>query len=127
MDPLATIIGLGLTSFLLFFFSSQLEEKHGFLKLLTIFIVLALLILIPNAVIDGQTSCEPVVNSTTINANTTTYTYTDHCITIDNNTNATFFKGVILFYVLFILYVILYLGYEALMLLQNSFQNKGRK
>ena len=127
MDALATIVGLGLASFLLFFFSSQLEEKHGLLKLLALFFVLALVILIPKALIDNQTKCFSEVNTTTTVGNTTTYTYFDYCVTDTNSTDTTFYKSILWFYRLFMAYVILYLGWEALQALMNSFKNRGRR
>lgn len=127
MDALATIIGLGLASFLLFFFSSQLEEKHGLLKLLSLFFVLSLLILIPKALIDNQTTCYSEINTSTTVGNTTTYTYLDYCVTDTNNTDTTFYTAILWFYRLFMAYVILYLGWEALQALMNSYKNKGRR
>lgn len=129
MDALATIIGLGLASFMLFFFSSQLEEKHGLLKLLSLFFVLALVILIPKTLIDNQTSCYSEINTTTFNAstNTTTYTYLDYCVTDTNNTDTTFYTAVLWFYRLFMAYVFIYLGWEALQALMDSYKRRGRK
>lgn len=127
MDALATIIGIGLASFLLFFFSSQLEDKHGLLKLLSLFFVLAFLILIPKTLIDNQEACEAVVNTTTVNGSVTTYTYSDYCVTDNNTTDTTFYKAVLWFYRLFMAYVIIYLGWEALQALMNSYKNKGRR
>jgi len=127
MDALATIVGLGLASFLLFFFSSQLEEKHGLLKLLSLFFVLSLVILIPKALIDNQETCYSEINTSTTVGNTTTYTYLDYCVTDSNNTDATFYTAILWFYRLFMAYVILYLGWEALQALMNSFRNRGRR
>jgi len=127
MDALATIIGLGLASFMLFFFSSQLEEKHGLLKLLSLFFVLALVILIPKTLIDNQTICSAEVNTTTVVGNTTTYTYTDYCVTDANATDTTFYTAVLWFYRLFMAYVFIYLGWESLQALMNSYKKRGRK
>ena len=124
---LETIIGLGLATFLLFFFISQLEEEHGILKLLGLFFVLALLLLFPKTVLDAQTVCEPVINTTSVNANTTTYTYKDFCFTQEKDTNTTFFKAILWFYRLFVIYVLVYLGYKAILTLNKSFQDRGRR
>lgn len=127
MEALATIIGLGLASFMLFFFSSQLEDKHGLLKLLSLFFTLAMLILIPATLLNAQTVCETVVNTTTVNGNSTTYDYTNYCYENENNTNGLFYNAILWFYRLFIAYVFIYLGWESLQALMNSYKRRGRR
>jgi len=153
MDALALVVGVGLVSFLMFFFAGQLEEQHGILKFLTIMFALALLLIVPSAVVNNEdcgfylnytadiyrygnnysgyhwdyASPSPSVNDISLFHKNTTYTYTELCTTDDSSTTTTFFKIVMWFYRLFIAYIILYLGYNSLMALKDSFKSKGRK
>lgn len=157
LDALAIVIGVGLASFLLFYFSTMLEKEHFLLKLLCMIFGVGLLLLIPNSLINSQTVCEPVINTTTelyqygnnftgyhwdydagtapdgpqtdaylFHKNTTNY-YSTYCYTITNGTNNTFLKSILWFFRLFITYIILYLGYQSLMILKDSFQKGGRR
>lgn len=156
MDVLALVVGIGLVSFLMFYFAGQLEKEHGVLKFLTIMFALTLLIIVPSAVVNEE-QCDYYLiqmNSTYQYGNNFTgyhwdydtgttpdgpqtdaylfhkwddYYYEELCVTSDNSTNTTFFKIVMWFYRLFMLYIILYLGYNALMALKDSYKARGRK
>lgn len=153
MAALATVVAIGLVSFLMFFFASQLEEEHGILKFLTIMFALALLIVMPAVVTNNEecsylltnessyyvygdnyssyhwdyTSPSPSVNDISLFHDYTTYYYEEYCVTDESNTTNTFFKLVMWFYRLFITYIILFLGYNALMALKDSYKERGRK
>ena len=126
-DALAVVLGVGIASFVMFYLVSHLQEEHFLLKLLTIFFVLAMALLIPKALMDSNTICEPVVNSTNVTGNLTTYTYMDYCYSSESEAGFTFLKGMMWFYRLFIAYVILFLGYQALLKLKESAEAKGRR
>lgn len=127
MDAVSTILGVGVFSALIFFFSFQIEkEKHYLLRLFLVFVAMAVLILIPKSLIDEQYTCESVVaNSTDVNATVTTYEYESFCYTRTEETPTTFYNIVLWFYRIFIGYVIVYLFIMALQWLYESYK-KGK-
>jgi len=126
MDVLALVVGIGLVSFLMFYFAGQLEKEHGVLKFLTIMFALTLLLIVPSSVVNEK-QCDYYLFNSTLTDNTTAYEYEQLCVTSDSSTQTTFFKIVMWFYRLFMLYIILYLGYNALMALKDSYKRRGRK
>jgi len=57
MDGLSIITGIALVVFLLFFFAFNLGREHIFLKILTVFAGIFMLIFIPQATIDMDKDC----------------------------------------------------------------------
>lgn len=82
---IALVMGIGIFSFLMFYFSFQLEGDHFLLKLLLIFFALTSLILIPKAVFDEDCSLQlSQHNTTTINATITQNDYVYSTLCVDN-------------------------------------------
>lgn len=113
MDIIALVVGVGIVSFLLAYFTIHLDKEHFLLKLLTAFFFLTLLVLIPKGLIDENDYCDVVVSNTTYyNAtNTTTYEYERFCDTNTKKTASIFHAAVVWFNRLFATYVFLYLIY----------------
>jgi len=122
-------IGVGIFSFLLLLFTSQLEKEHTFLKLITVFFAVGILVLIPKIYIEPQ--CYPVINSTITSHyenstdlppgldrgdcscfEETFYEYTTYCTADHTDSGVTFLKAAGWFYWCFIGYVFLYIVYE---------------
>jgi len=103
-------IGIGIFSFLLLYFTSQLEEEHTFLKLITVFFAVGILILIPKIYIEPQ--CYSVVANETEIGNVTSYEYTSHCFSDHTESGVTFLKATTWFYWCFISYVFLFIFYS---------------
>ena len=117
-------IGVGIFSFLLLLFTSQLEKEHTFLKLITVFFAVGILVLIPKIYIEPQ--CYPVINHTSVAFNytgeepehalltneTLIYTYMDYCTPDHTDSGVTFLKAAGWFYWCFMGYVFLYIVYE---------------
>lgn len=57
MDGLAIITGIAITSFLLLYMAFNLEKQHGFLKILTIFAAVFILLYIPQLTVDLDKDC----------------------------------------------------------------------
>ena len=114
---LELIIGIGITAFLLLYFSSQWDNKeHFLLKLLIGFLFLGLLILIPKVAIDNPDTCEIVINQTAINSSIVNYsveshTYMQYCVTNTKNTHTIWYKVMMWFLRLFALYIFFYFFY----------------
>lgn len=122
MDSLSMIIGIAATSALLLYFALNMDEKqHGLLKLLFVFFSLGFLIIIPASLLEERQACEVVVNSSTVTGSTTAYTHDYYCYEVNSGSRATFYKGTLWLYRLFMAYVIFYLGYYALEALRNSY------
>jgi len=131
---LELVIGLGITAFLLFYFSGLINNDkdkdsegigHGLLRLLSIFFALSLLLLVPKAAMDSQTTCESVIANETASGNLTTYEYDTRCYDREEGTSTIFLKIILWFQRLFIAYIVIYLMYLSIMALKNSIT--GRK
>lgn len=59
------VAGIAVFCFILLYFSNGLAKEHALLKVLSYFFVIAAVILLGKAVIDGGESCELVLNGTT--------------------------------------------------------------
>lgn len=130
MDPLVLVIGTGIVSFFLLIFSHTLDESHYLLKLLSLFFALGILIMIPKAALDSRQLCESVINTTMTNTSTnvTAYTYTTYCHTTSlEDSSTSFYKSVVWFYRIFMAYVIVALGYYAIMALADATKLKSRR
>ena len=153
MEALAVVVAIGLVCALMFYFAGQLEQEHSILKFLTIMFALALLLVVP-AVVTNNEECDyflantsayfvygnnytgyhwdytvgnPSINDINLFHEERSYEYEELCVSDDSNTTTTFFKLVMWFYRLFILYILIFLGYNSLMALKDSFTIRGRK
>lgn len=124
------IAGIAVFCFILLYFSNALAKEHTLLKILAYFFVIASVVLLGKALIDGGESCEQVLdyelqNVTSINVTQTNYFYTTSCY--DNNTNGTaqytynLFLG---FVVIFFIYVFVYFSYNVLSWAGKRFSKK---
>lgn len=127
MDGLSIIVGIGIVSFMIIYFSTSIDESHRWMKLLSMFFGLALLILIPFSLLNVQTNCDVVVdNATLVNANLTHYDYVSFCHTQEIDSISTFYKVTTWFYRIFIAYVVVYLMVFSLKALWDSVKRRGR-
>lgn len=111
---LELIIGIGICAFLLLYFAFQWDKKeHYLLQLLTAFFFIFILLLIPKAAIDEKDTCQIVVANETIMGNTTSYDYTNYCIENVRTTSATFYKAIMWFIRVFLVYLFMYFNYVA--------------
>ena len=102
-------LGIGIFSFLLFIFISNLGEEHTLLKFLTAFFAIGILILLPKVYIEDQ--CFPVVANETVSGNITEFDYTMFCETTHHSSGVTFQKTANWFFICFVTYIFMYLMY----------------
>jgi len=128
MDGLSIVVGIGIVSFMIIYFSTTIDDSHKWMKLLGMFFGLAMLILIPFSLLNVQTNCEAVVsNATFVNSTFTHYDYQSFCHTQELQSINTFYKLTTWFYRLFIAYVIIYIMVVSLSALWDSVKRRGRK
>lgn len=105
----AIAIMMALFGLLLYFF----EERRPLLKYLFIMGILVSAFFVPSAVYNLSTTCNTVINTTTVVNNVTSYTYISQCTTdTQTGTADTFYKVMWSIYQLIILYFILRMFYE---------------
>lgn len=101
-------------------------KKHMIFQLLIlVFVMTGALLILPKAVIDAQTICEPVVNISVVTGATTTNTYSTYCYARPETTGQTFYNISTTMFYLFIGYFIVFLAFWSFMKLRDSVS--GRK
>ena len=121
---LATVIGVAFMASFFFIFALQLDEKeHNVLKNLLMMFAFSSILLIPNAIIN-QKVCEPLLQNTTTITDVTTYSYENYCYSPLTSAKG-FLKAANLAYLVFIAYIIVYLGYKSLLWLYESVRRRG--
>lgn len=111
------ILGAAVVGFLFLYLSFKLDDEHYILKILLLFVFFGSTILIGKAALDEKDYCTwNVVNSTT-SGDYNIYNYDYQCSTNSNNTNLTFYKGLVWFSGVFMLYVFGYFTYRVLVYL----------
>lgn len=127
VEYLPFVVGAGIVSFLMLYFGFNLEgEKHYLLRLITVFFALGLLLVIPSLLVESTSNvCDSVVHNSTLVGDTITYEYTSYCYEVTLGSPSTFLKATLWFYRVFILYIILYLGYNALLSMKSNY-NGGK-
>lgn len=128
MANIILVLGLALAAFILVYWGFQWKDtEHVILHLLVSFFVLFLLIMIPKAILDSPESCMWNLNESLefgVNATgsptdlasaynvTTLNTYEYQCGTNTHTTSRTFYKIMVWFFGLFLMYVFVYLFYK---------------
>lgn len=151
---LATVVGIAFMASFFLVFALQLDIKeHNVLRNLLIIFSFSSLLLIPNAIINQQV-CEPLLNDSyeiymygnnftgyhwDYNTGTApdgpqvgaylfhknvTNTYEEHCYNPMTSAKG-FLKAANLAYLVFIAYIIVYLGYKSLLWLYESVRRRG--
>lgn len=121
---LGLILGVGIFSFLICYFSFKLDDKHHLLRVLGLFFFVFSLILLPKVAIDNNNYCNIEISNTTIQGNITSYEYVYFCSPNTNTTDTAFYKLVIGFVSSFAMYVLVYLSYFVLEFAKNSIGKK---
>ena len=113
-----TVIALGISAALIlafivvtYFASGPNKNEHIFLRLLFIIIFLNILMIIPSANLE---KCEIAVNTSTVNYNTTSYTYDYICFIDDSGFSRGYFTQIQYMYYAFWVYILLYLSWKWL-------------
>lgn len=128
MANIALVLGLGLAAIVLVYFAFKWNDKeHVILHLLVSFFVLYLLILIPKAILDSPEDCMWTINETLefgVNSTgsaidlasayniTTLNTYEYVCGTNNYKTDDVFYRVMVWFFGLFLIYIFIYLFYS---------------
>lgn len=111
MDGLAIVTGIGLTSFLLFYMAFNIDKEHAFLKLLTIFAGVFVLVFIPQVTIDLDKDCA------VLNDGSYQCYYSNGTAVTDygtRNVGTNFLSSYMLYLWIFVAYVAVYYGYYVL-------------
>lgn len=110
MNPLTILIGITVFCFLLLYFAFKLTEPEHFgLRFILVAFFIIALPLIPKTALDDRQDCSYLINSTTVQGNTTKYTYNYQCEQTDYKTPSTFFKVVVFLTRLFWTYVFIFI------------------
>lgn len=81
-DALTVVLGLGVMGGILTVILYNVKEEHEYLRFFLLLLLLTMSsLLLPQALWESKTTCEAVVNNSTVNASTTTYAYTSFCFT----------------------------------------------
>jgi hypothetical protein len=80
------ILATGFIGVILLVLGFKLDEKHQVLKVLTIFFTVFIVLYLGRLTLDSNEVCQPLLSSTVLNANTTTYTYTNTCMNTTTST-----------------------------------------
>lgn len=98
---LELVVGVGIVIFSFIIVGLNMKEKKPgednfltafFFRNFFILSAIALLFIVPNALLFSEKTCVPVVSQTAVNGTTTTYTYVDHC-TVEKSGATAFHKA----------------------------------
>lgn len=113
-DGLIFLAGIGLSGLMLFVIYQTIDEKDNpLLKMVLIVTMLCLMLLIPKTFTDELRQCESVVANSTVSGSVTSYEYTSYCFTESTSTDSAFMKIIFWLYRGIILYLIIYLFWQA--------------
>lgn len=129
-DQLAIIAGVGVSSFLLFYLSNSFGEGEGdlgrqVLKLLSIGFGVVLLLIVPQTLMVSQV-CDVVIGNSTINGALTTYEYTNFCYEETNIAVTGFYKAILIFFRVFVMVLLLRVGWMAVLAFKESAKRRSR-
>lgn len=119
VDQTAIVLGVGVSSFLLFYLSNSFGDGDNdllrqVLKLLSIGFGVMLLMVIPQTLLTSQV-CDVVVNNTTmVGANVTSYGYMSFCYEETNQAMTGFYKVVLVFFRVFVFVLLLRVAWLVL-------------
>lgn len=116
---LTLVVAFGILAAIALYIAFNIDKQHGLWKIVTIFLIITSLLIIPKAVWDDYQGCELVVVNETVNMGTTYYSYDRVCAGTDYDTPALLQNGVRLFIYLFFAYIPIYIVY----VLSNGFLN----
>ena len=99
------VIGVGITVFLLMFFSTIVDkEKHKHIRTFFLLVSLPLLFLIPASLTLDKEVCEVVLDNSTVVSNTTSYDYSTYCYSNEDGSK-TFIRAFSIILVVFMIYI----------------------
>lgn len=130
VNQIAVVLGVGISSFLLFYLSNSFGDSDNdlsrqVLKLFSIGFGVILLLIIPQTLFLSQT-CETVVsNSTTIGTNTT-YQHASFCYSEQNDTISGFYTTILVFFRIFVMVLLLRVGWMVFMSIKQSISKRSR-
>lgn len=125
VEGITFVLGVGIAALLLYLISIQLDEnEHGILKLFLMIGILSMLLILPKFLGEATTNCDVVIANTTISNNITVYEYKDFCFEQSTTSISTFMKIIFWIFRGVILYIIVYLFWQAIKVLGMM---RGRK
>jgi len=114
MNQIALILGVGITSVALLWFTFLWDKKeHIFLRLLGSFVFVAMLFLIPTSLYYDRYDCDFVMTNQTVTGAITTFEYDTVCDTDENPVAFTFYRAYTVFSSIFVIYFFIYLIYRS--------------
>lgn len=118
MEPTAIIFGVGITSFLLVYFAYKIDDTHPVMRFITVFVAIAMLLIIPKAIIDYPTNCSIIVDeqnttSSVAGGVTTTSSSLGYAVFCDTSKDAAtiLLHGQMIFMLILAAYLFFYLCY----------------
>lgn len=125
-EAISLVLGVGIAAVVLYLINSQLnDEEHSILKLFLMIGMLSLLLLLPKIMGDSTNNCQVVVaNETQANASLKLYYYEQQCFEQPTTSVGTFMKIIFWLFRGVILYIIVYLFWQAIKVLGMM---RGRK
>ena len=100
------ILATGLIGIILLVLGFKLDEKHQVLKVLSIFFAVYCVVLLGKFGMDSKNVCVPLLTSTVLTGNTTTYTYTNTCNNVTSSPSSlTLYKTSLWYFRIVFIYV----------------------
>lgn len=130
-DQTAIVLGVGISSFLLFYLSNSFGEgdhdlARQILKLLSVGFGVILLLVIPQTLMVSDV-CDSVMNNSTVTGNVTSYAYTSYCYQETNTALAGFYKVVLVFYRVFVMVLLLRVAWMVWLSIRDSIKRRSRR
>lgn len=118
---------LGIAAFILLTIAFKMEEKHTIVKFFSLMFAIFCLLMIGNTALKSNIVCSTEISNKTLVNNITTYNYERQCFTDTTNQNITnsFFKTMLWYFRLMIVYLLGFMIYLILNYLQEV--NKMKK
>jgi hypothetical protein len=130
VDQTAIVLGVGISSFLLFYLSNSFGDSENdlgrqVLKLLSVGFGVVLLLIIPQTLFISDI-CEPVVKNASVAGNLTTYEYASFCYTEENAAVGGFYKTILVFFRVFVIVLLLRVGWMVILSIKSSIGRRMR-
>lgn len=124
MSGIILVVACAVTAAIFFYFASTLDEKHFFLKLLTVFFGIFGLMFVAKTAVDNNSNCDIVVRNQTIVGNFTSFEYTRYCETDLHTTDSKLFWLVGGYFSIFVIYCFIYFSKDIFDALVGAFGKK---
>lgn len=111
LPSLEVVYGIGITVFLVLYFSFKLQDEHWALKMLSSFFALFILLIIPQTYVNYDYTCNPTVNETVVNGNEITYDYENWCVSNDTGAATNFYTAYLWFLRIVAGYLLVYYSF----------------